>query len=93
MLKINQYFEGNVASISFQGDELPATVGVMAVGDYEFGTSQDEVLSILSGEVAVLLPGHTDWQVFTAGQQFSVAKQQRFSLNVRRDVAYLCTYA
>lgn len=34
MLKVNHYFEGNVASIGFQ----TATVGVMKVGEYEFGT-------------------------------------------------------
>ena len=93
MLKINQYFDGNVASVSFQGDQLPATVGVMAPGQYEFGTSQHEVLSILSGEVSVLLPQAAQWQTFTAGSQFEVAAGAKFSLNVLRDTAYLCTYA
>ncbi len=32
MFKINQYFDGKVASIAFQTATLPATVGVMAVG-------------------------------------------------------------
>ncbi|MBU1438274.1 MAG: pyrimidine/purine nucleoside phosphorylase, partial [Gammaproteobacteria bacterium] len=45
MFKINQYFDGKVASIAFAGEQLPATVGVMAPGDYEFGTSQHEVLT------------------------------------------------
>ena len=37
MLKVNQYFDGNVASIGFQTATLPTTVGVMKVGEYEFG--------------------------------------------------------
>lgn len=40
MFKVNEYFDGNVASIAFATPEGPATVGVMAVGEYEFGTSQ-----------------------------------------------------
>jgi hypothetical protein len=93
MFKVNQYFDGKVTSIAFAGDELPATVGVMAAGDYEFGTSQHEVLTIISGELSVLLPGQTDWQTFRQGQQFEVAANQKFQLQVARDTAYLCTYA
>jgi uncharacterized protein YaiE (UPF0345 family) len=35
MLPINPYFDGQVASIAFQTETLPATVGVMAVADVE----------------------------------------------------------
>lgn len=42
MLKVNQYFDGAVASIGFQTATLPSTVGVMKIGEYEFGTSQLE---------------------------------------------------
>jgi uncharacterized protein YaiE (UPF0345 family) len=92
MFKVNQYFDGKVTSIAFAGDQLPATVGVMAAGEYEFGTSQHEVLSIISGELSVLLPGQTEWQTFSQGQQFEVAANQKFQLKVLRDTAYLCTY-
>ena len=92
MFKVNQYFDGKVTSIAFAGDQLPATVGVMAAGEYEFGTSQHEVLSIISGELSVLLPGQAEWQRFSQGQQFEVAANQKFQLKVLRDTAYLCTY-
>ena len=51
MLKVNQYFDGNVASIGFQTATLPATVGVMKVGEYEFGTSQFETMTVISGAI------------------------------------------
>lgn len=92
MFKINQYFEGKVASIAFQGEQLPATVGVMAPGNYEFGTSQHEVLTVISGELRVKLPGHDSWQEFAAGKHFSVPANSKFQLQVTRDTAYLCTY-
>ena len=92
MFKVNQYFDGKVTSIAFAGEELPATVGVMAPGDYEFGTSQHEVLTIISGALTVKLPGQSDWQTFHRGQSFEVAAEQKFQLKVTQDTAYLCTY-
>ena len=64
MLKVNQYFDGKVASIALQTATLPATVGVMQPGEYTFGTSQFETMSIISGALTVKLPGEAAWQTF-----------------------------
>ena len=61
MLKVNEYFDGKVMSIALQTETLPATVGVMEPGDYEFGTSQKEVMTIVSGKMDALLPGSEEW--------------------------------
>ncbi|MDB6062692.1 MAG: hypothetical protein JWM78_2795 [Verrucomicrobiaceae bacterium] len=92
MFKVNEYFAGNVKSIAFQGEKLPATVGVMAPGEYEFGTSQREVMTVVSGALTVKLPGASDWQTFASGSSFEVAADQKFQLQVAQDTAYLCTY-
>lgn len=92
MFKTNEYFDGKVKSIAFQGEKLPATVGVMAQGEYEFGTSQREVMTVISGELTVKLPGQSAWQTFAAGASFEVAANEKFQLQVARDTAYLCTY-
>ena len=92
MFKVNEYFDGKVTSLAFQGEQLPATVGVMAAGDYEFGTSQREVMTVISGALTVKLPGRDDWQTFASGASFEVAANQKFQLQVKQDTAYLCTY-
>lgn len=92
MFKINQYFDGQVASIAFQGQALPATIGVMAPGEYEFGTSQKEVMTVISGALTVLLPDTQDWLAVEAGQSFTVAANVRFRVKAAGDTAYLCTY-
>ena len=92
MFKINQYFDGNVASIAFQTATLPATVGVMAVGEYEFGTSQLETITVVSGALTVKLPGSSAWQTYSTGEQFTVAANEKFQLKVTEETAYLCTY-
>ena len=45
MLTTNEYFEGNVKSIAFETSTLPATVGVMAKGEYTFGTDCKEIIA------------------------------------------------
>ena len=92
MLDVNEYFDGNVKSISFQTASLPASVGVMAPGDYEFGTAQKETMTVISGALTVSLPGSTDFQTFDAGASFEVAAGEKFQLKVAIDTAYLCTY-
>ena len=92
MFKINEYFDGNVTSIAFQTETLPATVGVMAPGEYEFGTSENETVTVVSGALTVLLPGAESWSTFSEGDTFAVAANEKFQLQVSVDTAYLCTY-
>ncbi|MCL6414046.1 pyrimidine/purine nucleoside phosphorylase [Aestuariirhabdus sp. Z084] len=92
MFQTNQYFDGNVTSIAFEGEKLPSTVGVMAPGEYEFGTSQKETMTVISGALTVQLPSRNDWQTFSSGEAFIVEANQSFQLKVAKDTAYLCTY-
>jgi len=92
MFKVNEYFDGAVKSIAFQTETLPATVGVMAKGEYEFGTSQKEYMSVTSGSLSVLLPGASEWQTFQAGGSFIVEANQRFKVTANVETAYLCLY-
>ena len=93
MLKSNEYFDGKVKSISFQTATLPATVGVMERGEYEFNTDQLETITVVSGCLTVMLPGSDAWQAFAAGKQFTVPAGEKFQLKVDEETAYLCTYA
>ena len=93
MLDVNEYFDGKVKSIAFQTATLPATVGVMAIGDYEFDTSKHETITVVSGTLIVKLPNADDWLTFNAGDSFEVAADKIFHLQVAVETAYLCTYA
>ena len=92
MFEVNEYFDGKVKSIAFQSDTLPATMGVMSPGDYEFGTSEYETMTVVSGALTVLLPGCTQWQTFAAGEVFNVEANVKFQVKVTVNTAYLCTY-
>lgn len=92
MFDVSEYFEGKVKSIGFKTETLPATVGVMAAGDYEFGTSEFETMTVVSGALTVQLPGTDTWQVFEAQESFTVDANQKFKVQVKTDTVYLCTY-
>jgi hypothetical protein len=92
MFKVNEYFDGKVKSLAFQAAGGPATVGVMAAGDYEFGTSTLEIMTVVSGTLTVKLPGSDVWKDYKAGASFTVEAGKKFQLKVAADAAYLCLY-
>ena len=92
MFDVNEYFEGKVKSIAFQTETLPATVGVMAPGEYEFGTSQKETMTVVSGALTIQSPDSTEWKTFKQGESFIVEANVKFGVQVTVETAYLCTY-
>ena len=92
MLDVNEYFDGKVKSIAFQTATLPATVGVMAPGKYEFTTSEKETMTILNGSLTVMLPGSEAWMIYEANTSFEVAAGETFKVEADADTAYLCAY-
>ncbi|MBN1340010.1 MAG: pyrimidine/purine nucleoside phosphorylase [Bacteroidales bacterium] len=92
MFKVNEYFDGRVKSIAFSTDECPATLGVMASGEYEFGTSTVEHITVVSGMMTILLPGETEWKDYKPYDTFVVAKDNKFQLRIKTETAYLCLY-
>ena len=92
MFKTNEYFDGKVKSIAFEGNDGPATVGVMAAGEYEFETSCKEIMQLVSGTMSVKLPGSTEWSVVAPGETFIVEKDQKFGVKIGKESSYLCLY-
>lgn len=91
MFKTNEYFDGMVKSIAFQTDTLPATVGVMAPGDYVFNTADKEKMTVISGELTVKL-ADTEQATYHAGESFDVPANSSFNVTSTFDTAYLCLY-
>ncbi len=92
MIKVNEYFDGAVKSLSLQADSGDATVGVISAGEYEFGTSTKEIMTVVSGVLLVKLPGSNEWNSFANGQSFIVEADKKFKVKADGDVSYLCLY-
>ncbi|WP_200861133.1 MULTISPECIES: pyrimidine/purine nucleoside phosphorylase [Rhodopirellula] len=93
MMQVNEYFDGNVTSIAFENGEGRATSGVMLVGDYEFGTSEKELMKIVSGKLEAKLPGEPGYRAYPAGSEFRIDANQKFQVRVIEPTAYLCFYS
>jgi uncharacterized protein YaiE (UPF0345 family) len=91
-LQVNEYFDGAVKSIGFENSEGRVTAGVMAAGDYEFGTREPERMKITSGELAAKLPGSDEFQTFAAGSEFCIEANLKFQVQVKEATAYMCFY-
>jgi len=92
MFKTNEYFDGKVKSIAFETAAGPATIGVMAAGEYEFGTSTKEIMSVTSGAMDVKLPGSDSWKTIAKDEEFTIEKDQKFGVRISEETAYLCLY-
>ena len=92
MFKTNEYFDGKVKSIAFQTETLPATVGVMAPGDYVFNTGDKEKMVVVSGSLTIKRPTDDAEITFAAGESFDVEANSSFDVKVSVETAYLCIY-
>ena len=92
MFDTNEYFDGKVKSIAYETPEGAATIGVMAPGDYEFGTSKKEFMTVVSGKLVVLLPNEDDWKEFGPNETFIVEANMKFKVKVEANTSYICLY-
>jgi len=92
MFNVNEYYDGKVKSLAFESKEGPATVGIMAEGEYEFGTSTKEYMTVTSGVMTVQLPGSEEWVDYKNFETFIVEKDKKFKLRIKDNCSYLCRY-
>jgi uncharacterized protein YaiE (UPF0345 family) len=92
MLKHNTYFDGKVQSVGFERNGRRATVGVIAPGQYHFGTEAPERMTVTSGELRANIGGK-GWNVYPAGTAFEVPGKSGFDVEaVDGAAAYLCEF-
>ena len=92
MIKANSYFEGNVQSLAFEQQGKKSSVGVMAPGEYTFGTAAPEKMTVIKGELTIKRQGEENWLSFKDGESFNVDGDSSFDLQVKQSTAYLCEY-
>jgi uncharacterized protein YaiE (UPF0345 family) len=92
MFNVNEYFDGKVKSLAFDNKSGKQTLGVMATGEYEFGTSTVEVMTVVSGKLTIQLPESSDWNSYLPCDSFTVDKDKKFKVKIEEPSAYLCLY-
>ncbi len=90
---VNAYFDGKVTSRSLLfADGSKKSLGVMLPGEYEFGTDEQEIMEIISGELEVLLADNSEWLKVTGGMSFEVPASSKFQLKIHSITDYCCSY-
>ncbi|PMH43138.1 hypothetical protein BCU68_03880 [Vibrio sp. 10N.286.49.B3] len=92
MIIENTYFSGGVKSLGFSQKETESSVGVMDVGEYTFGTSAPEKMTVVKGSLTIKRVGDDDWVTFVCGEYFEIASNSSFDVKVVTPTAYLCEY-
>ena len=91
-LKHNTYFDNQVQSIGYERNGRRATVGVIAPGEYHFGTDAPERMTVISGELLVRRDGAAAFASYPAGTAFEVAGKSGFDVRASEPSAYLCEF-
>jgi uncharacterized protein YaiE (UPF0345 family) len=92
MLKHNTYFDGKVQSIGFERHGRRLSAGVIAPGEFHFGTEAAERMTVTSGELHVRANAGAEWRVYPAGTAFEVSAKSGFDVRAAEPSAYLCEY-
>jgi purine/pyrimidine-nucleoside phosphorylase len=92
MLSHNTYFEGAVQSIGFTRNGRKATVGVIAPGEFRFGTDAPERMTIVSGALEARLEGAEAWKSYPAGTSFEVPGKSAFFVKATEPCGYVCEF-
>lgn len=91
--KANIYFDGKVTSRTLNfADGSIKTLGIMNPGEYTFGTSDKEIMEIMSGEMDIQLPDNDAWITIKGPQSFEVPANSSFNLKVKTISDYCCSY-
>ena len=90
-MRHNRYFDDRVQSLGFSDTEGAATVGVIDPGEYAFGTSTRERMTVVAGVLWYRIPGKA-WLSASAGEGFAVPAGVTFEVKAEGPVAYLCRY-
>jgi len=92
MIKANEYFEGRVKSLGNSLEGKDFTVGIIEAGEFTFGTSSNELMEVIIGEMVAELPDGSK-KNYRKGDSFSVPANSEFSVIVKKPVSYLCIYS
>ena len=89
---ISEYFDGNVKSLANVRHGARFSVGIIAPGEYRFGTEAAERMNVTCGEIFVKQDGAEAFTCYPQGTCWEVAPKSGFTVKVALPAAYYCQY-
>ncbi len=91
MIKLNEYFNGNIKSLGARIEGQEFTAGIVLPGSYTLPTEKNEHLTVTIGQLEVRLP-NSDWQKVKKGETIIVPAKTEFQLKTDKTSSYVCLY-
>lgn len=88
----NSYFDSKVQSLASERCGRKFSVGIIAAGEYHFGTDAAERMTVISGMLTAKLDGTDEWIHYPAGTNFEIPAKSGFDVKASADTAYQCEY-
>lgn len=92
MYKVNEYYDGKIKSLSFDMPDGPASVGIISIGEYEFGTSTKEFLTVTSGKLFIREEEGAEWKEYGPNETYIIDADKKFQIKAEEITSYLCRY-
>lgn len=91
--KSNIYFDGKCVShtVTF-ADGTRKSVGVIFPSSLTFNTGAPEIMEITGGQCKVRLAGASEWNTYSAGQEFKVGADSSFDIETIETLDYVCHF-
>jgi uncharacterized protein YaiE (UPF0345 family) len=90
--ELKKYHGDKVMSLTYEDQASSFSVGVIAPGEYQFGSIRKEVFTVTHGEISAWHEDSNIWQTFGVNEQFTIPDHKNFKLKVESVSAYICHY-
>ncbi|NOX86494.1 MAG: pyrimidine/purine nucleoside phosphorylase [Chlorobi bacterium] len=91
MYQLRKYHGDRVQSLTYDDGKLAFSIGIIAPGEYEFGSIKKEIFTVTHGEISAWYEGGA-WTIASQGKGFEVPGHKNFKLKVEQVSAYICYY-
>jgi len=92
MYEIRKYHGDKVMSLTYEGEDHIFSVGIIAPGEYQFGTLKQEIFTVTHGMISVWIEGQDSYTDFGLNNSFVVHNHKNFKLRVKEISSYICFY-
>jgi uncharacterized protein YaiE (UPF0345 family) len=92
MIKLNEYYDGQVRSLEFENSQGKFTSGVMEPGEWTFEAPTREWMILTRGSWEARLPGTEKFVPFEIGESFQIEGGESFTVRVLEPSSYVCPY-
>ncbi|RLD45260.1 MAG: hypothetical protein DRI89_01550 [Bacteroidetes bacterium] len=92
MFELRKYHGDKVMSLTYDDKMQSFSVGIIAPGEYSFGSLKKEIFTVTSGKIGFWTEDEEEWKTCDLGESFSVPEGKNFKLTVIETSSYICFY-